>query len=138
MNKEVLNFIEQFLGGQYASKHDRELLVDKFTAGYCYYFAHILQTAFERGIVCWAAPLNHFVWKDSLDGQAYDINGCFNPKERGAMYLIPENFAEAVLSEYKHVGQAPAVSKEQIIDVVKHYCKAYDKAYQLEIEDYLV
>lgn len=53
-----------------------EVATRVFTAGYCFYFAHMLQVAFNRGRVVFAAPLSHIIWEDD-NGCAYDFYGIF-------------------------------------------------------------
>lgn len=134
---EVLEFIKQFLGGQYASLHDRNLLRHKFIEGYCYYFAKMLENAFGRGIVCWAAPAYHFVWQDLKDGQCYDIDGIFDIKAHNIYYLIPEDFVGSMLPEYKHVKSEPGITKEQMVQIIKEYCAKTNQEYRSSIEEYL-
>lgn len=70
-NEEVLDFIDNFLGGR---SERMDWLTDVFTHGYCYYFAHMLKTAFSRGQVCFLLNTPHVIWKDQ-NGCAYDIHG---------------------------------------------------------------
>ena len=65
---------------------DMNIMYNTFRAGYCYFFAHMLQDAFQRGTVCLAAPFSHWVWED-VDKQLYDIEGLYQGE---AMYFIPE------------------------------------------------
>lgn len=136
IKNEVINFIETFLGGQYATVHDRQLLQQKFEKGYCYYFAKMLETAFNRGKVCWVAPLYHFVWQD-VDGQCYDVNGLFNAKQQHVYYFVPETFAQPILSEYKHVCSTSGASKQQMVKIIKQYCMESGQTYIDSVQDYL-
>ena len=72
---------------------------DTFRAGYCYYFANMLQLAFNRGCICWTAPLGHMVWVD-VNGIAYDIEGVY---DGNADYLIPIEYMGGTISSFKHV-----------------------------------
>lgn len=77
---EVEKFILKFRGDTEDRISDDKrdeiinLTVNKYTNGYCYYFAKILQAAFQRGDVVILAPHSHLVWRD-VDGKLYDING---------------------------------------------------------------
>ena len=56
---------------------------------YCWYFAHILQLAFERGRVYYVHDEHYFVWRDDdFNGiMLYDINGVYHTHK----ILIPED-----------------------------------------------
>lgn len=77
---EVEKFILKFRGDteDHISDDKRDevvnFTVNKYTNRYCYYFAKILQGAFQRGDVVILAPYSHLVWRD-VDGKLYDING---------------------------------------------------------------
>ena len=136
MNK-VEKFIDEFLGGTFADKRNKEYLITKFTNGYCYYFACMLQCAFKRGEVCWAAPNNHFVWKD-IDGTAYDINYKYDIKKNKTFYLIPEWYLGKFLKQFLHTEKLESTPKNEIIDVIKDYCKSEQISYDEHIEDWIV
>ena len=70
-DKDVIAFIANF---RYANGSDCETIYDLFASGYCYYFAKMLQNAFNRGEICWHRNHSHIVWVDST-GIAYDIGG---------------------------------------------------------------
>ena len=79
---EVEDFIAEFRGDNLdLPEEDKELIVqhmiNKYTRGYCYYLAKILQSAFQRGDVVILAPFSHVVWRDT-DGELYDIWGKMN------------------------------------------------------------
>ena len=86
---------------------DKKSIRNQFMDGYCYYFAHILKTAFNRGDVCWVIGDSHIVWVDT-DGIAYDADGEFN-KYNGSINdfynksLIPENIITPYMKTFKHV-----------------------------------
>lgn len=101
----VLKFIFDFLNMQYAPHDTRrsDTIVDgiytQFANGYCYYFAQMLQTAFHRGEICWAAPFGHIVWLDD-NNVAYDISGC-NDSE--CQYYIPVFMLGDMLKDFLHI-----------------------------------
>lgn len=107
-NKDVMNFIEEFYNrcGE-NTEADKKSIRNQFMIGYCYYFAQILKSAFNRGDVCLVVGDSHIVWLDT-DGIAYDADGVFN-KYNGSMEdfynksLIPENLISSYMKTFKHV-----------------------------------
>lgn len=108
-NKNVMQFIEDFydrLGEN--NESDKKSIRNQFMVGYCYYFAQILKSAFNRGNVCWVVGESHIVWVDT-DGIAYDADGVFN-KYDGSIdnwyngSLIPENLIAPYMKTFKHVS----------------------------------
>lgn len=83
---EVEKFILKFRGDTEDRISDDKrdeiitLTMNKYTNGYCYYFAKILQAAFQRGDVVILAPHSHLVWRD-VDGKMYDITGEVNERD---------------------------------------------------------
>lgn len=117
----VLNFINRFstffnLWECEKSEEFRKL----FRMGYCWHFAKMLQTTFNRGTVCVAFPLGHFVWLDS-DGTAYDIDG-FDISEH--YYYIPEEYLGDELINFKHIPgkRIPDATKEDLLKIAREYC----------------
>lgn len=102
---EVLEFIADFLYMYGYSKV--EFLQNLFTKGYCYYFANMLQTAFNRGTICYAYPYDHIVWYDN--GVAYDITGIYDKY----LHLIDINEAPDILTDYKHLRNQQSTLSEQ-------------------------
>lgn len=76
-NEQVVTFIANIL---YDKRNEQDTIRSFFRAGYCYYFANLLKTAFGRGIICQAEPFGYMVWVDE-DGCAYDVNGPYDLKE---------------------------------------------------------
>lgn len=95
----VLIFINKFYNHNGNSEEAQEILRRQFHAGYCYYFAHILKTAFNRGEVCWCSGLGHMVWVDT-DGTPYDIEGINNSE---CEYYIPEKYLGDYIEDFKHI-----------------------------------
>ena len=145
---EPEHFINDFMGGSLGDYNNQEYLREKFRCGYCYYFAHMLKTAFGRGTVCWTAPLGHFVWVD--DGankyetnydkiKTYDIEGKYNVKEHDVLYLIPEEFLNEHIKDFLHTpdsNKSKGATKIDLIKIVKNYCKSCQENYYEEIENY--
>lgn len=95
-DKVVLEFIDKFLFHEGAG--NSEVIRHLFHAGYCLYFAIMLQSAFLRGHICLAYPYGHIVWVDT-NGIAYDIEGvCTDYKE-----LIPIRYLEETIEDFMHV-----------------------------------
>ena len=145
---EPEHFINTFMGGDLGHPDEQESLREKFRCGYCYYFAHMLQTAFNRGTVCWAAPFGHFVWVDEdADKYAtdydkikvYDIEGKYNPKDHDTFYLIPEKYLGEHVRDFLHTPESrkfKGSSKTDLINIIKNYCNDSQEEYFDEIEDY--
>jgi hypothetical protein len=107
-----------------------------FRAGYCWHFSHMLQNTFGRGTVCLAAPFSHFVWKDE-DGQVYDCEGVYYGE---AFYFIPETYIpEAYVQGFKHIpgDDGTYVSKDDLIQLMKDFCKRTGAEYNQRVEHYL-
>lgn len=97
-DEEVLMFIADFV--LHNPKLDSEDLSSLFTAGYCYYFAHMLKIAFNRGEVCLCAPYSHFVWLDDTNNIAYDIQGVYDGE---AEVFIPYTAMGDMVKDFTHV-----------------------------------
>ena len=142
---EVEDFINRFMVG---SDEQQEHLRSKFRAGYCYYFAHMLQLAFSRGLICWTAPFGHFVWLDTqvpydkvtIDlvrkSKAYDIEGLYRIEDVETFYLIPEQFLGDHVKDFLHTieGDKHHATKDECIAIVKDYCNKTGEKYDDHIE----
>lgn len=109
---QVLQFIADM---KFRCGNENASIIEKlFSAGYCWYFAHILKLAFERGQVCYAYYENHFVWLDGIsevDDVAYDIHGvnkCWG-------HLIPEELLGNGIWDFKHVANMQSGMEDQEI-----------------------
>lgn len=113
-NDTVLKFIWDFRSMQKNEKAE-EMLWNQFECGYCYYFAHMLQAAFCRGEVCWAAPYGHIVWVDEND-IPYDISGVCESETDD---FIPEYMMGDSVYDFKHIdGIAPDTTEQEIAKMV--------------------
>lgn len=75
----------------------------------------MLQLAFQRGEICWAAPFGHIVWVDNND-VAYDISGC---NESECQYYIPICMLGDMVKDFTHVpGDAYNASEQEIASVI--------------------
>lgn len=104
-DKDVLQFIYDFNNMQYNPSDEKksaiiiEGIYNQFANGYCYYFASMLKTAFNRGEICIAAPLGHIVWVDE-NNVPYDICGC---NESECDYYIPVFMLGDMIKDFKHI-----------------------------------
>lgn len=121
--EDIITFIADFLlhGGPENSECIRSL----FRAGYCYYFAHMLKTAFLRGEVCWAAPFGHIVWVDT-DGTPYDIEGLYFGE---ATDFVPEAYLENAVLDFKRIETLKHdTSESEIKEILEKYRAERKKA----------
>lgn len=120
-NKQVLKFIAEFMykgTPDVSLEQSAETIYDTFAAGYCYYFAHMLELAFNRGKVCWAAPFGHFVWVD-IDNTPYDISGVYDGE---AETFIPERYLGDAVKDFKHVpDDAYNATDKEIAQIMERY-----------------
>lgn len=118
---EVLDFIKTFMQHSAKTTKEQEVLRHTFRAGYCYYFAGILKSAFERGKICWAAPYSHIVWMDD-NGCPYDIEGVC-PCDTA--YYIPVQYMGKYLQGFMNTKQnVPYIDWDNIIKIIRDYEKA--------------
>lgn len=114
--KSIKEFIEDFLTRQNNyittdNNHAEEIIRHQFRAGYCYYFAKMLQIAYPNGRVCLAYPFGHFVYE--YENKYYDIEG--ENKGDDVEYFIPESFIPAnMLGDFLHNGTEHNTSKEEL------------------------
>ena len=105
-----------------------------YEAGYCWHFAHMLLSVFERGKVCWAAPFSHYCFVDE-DGIAYDGGGRYCGE---AVYLIPEEDCPGCVDGFRHIkGEGGIDSKTELLLIIKRYCKKAKLSYDLKVESFL-
>lgn len=91
-----------------------------FKEGYCYYFAQMLQTAFHRGNLYYAHPLDHIIWLDATRALAYDIDGVNQDWE----YLIPVKLLGDYVIDFLHIpgrqSEDPAGFDRYIQELLEH------------------
>lgn len=92
-DKKVLSYIETFVEHSNVSS-----TINLFSNGYCYAFAHILQSTFNKGTVCWVAPFSHMIWL--YKNVPYDINGVYDGE---STMFIPESFLHSRINGFKHI-----------------------------------
>lgn len=132
---EVEEFIVEFLYKQ-NNDHAAVILHDQFRSGYCYHFAYMLRDTFHRGVVCWAAPFGHIVWKD-INGKYYDVEGELTDSE--AFYFIPVWYLGEHVRDFLHINTDghPGATKQDIINIMKRYCHDNNIEYDETAEKYL-
>lgn len=72
-----------------------------FSAGYCYYFARMLQDAFG-GDLYWHKGHSHIVWGDGENPIYYDIYGVFYDYEEGD--IVDYRLLGETLESFRHRG----------------------------------
>ena len=97
---DVIEFISNI--NYHSGTLGAETIHDLFRAGYCYWFAHMLMSAFNRGHLCLTYPLGHIVWED-VDGKAYDIEGVYRLEDTECEMLIPVKFLGGIVFDFMHV-----------------------------------
>ncbi len=123
---EVLEFIWNFLHFQGISATD--VIHHQFRNGYCWHFAHILKSTFQRGTVCWAAPFGHFVWRDESE-VPYDIEGVYLGE---AEEFIPEEYLGRHIQDFLRIpGEISNTSEEEIRKIIENYRKNIDSAHKI-------
>jgi hypothetical protein len=98
-NLQVLKFIANFLYSHALNCSYVEAMRRQFMAGYCYYFAHILNLAFKQGTVCRCGTIGHFVCE--IDGIYYDIQGVNTSKCE--CYIPESDLPEYLIRDYLHI-----------------------------------
>lgn len=125
----VLDFIYRFRTYQNGLNNLAEsILTNQFMKGYCYHFAAILKSTFQRGEVCWMAPNGHMVWVDD-NHVAYDISGIvkINDKE-----LIPDYMIRNVLSKFTHIpGDLFEITDTDAENIVQEWKIVKDDSFSL-------
>lgn len=117
---EVIRFIDRFYVNAGDDVERREALRYQFRAGYCYYFAVILKTAFKRGEICWCAPFGHFCWVD-VNGYPYDCEGYYYGE---VDYLIPEHFLGEAIYDFLHTDKTFNASQDDINKIIQSYLES--------------
>lgn len=108
-NKQILEFIAgvRFQCSPACSTDTSvETIRYLFEAGYCYYFARMLEDAFPGGDVCLMYPFGHITYV--YDGIIYDIGGVSDAEYES---LIPIKYLGNTISIFKHNGDSD-VSRE--------------------------
>lgn len=121
INLKVIKFIDEITNFPDRDGESGEQIDHLFSAGYCYYFASMLKTAFG-GQLCWAQDRGHIVWADIQEGCtfdelqkacAYDISGIFDDYE----VLWPVSYLGDAVVDYLHNEQVFHIN-----DSFKNWC----------------
>jgi hypothetical protein len=142
-DNEVLNFIAQFFYTSAIRISQKcntnysdawEASNNFYRSGYCFHFANILKSVFQRGEIVWMAPFSHIAWEDT-DGIVYDCEGKYCGE---AFYAIPEKYCGESIMDFSHREGIPDRyrSKEELIEIVKYYCKETNTEYDSSIENW--
>lgn len=132
---DIEKFIERFVTWQGIDENQMEAIRARFMAGFCWHFAHMLQTTFDRGTVVWAAPFGHICFQDT-NGKVYDIEGRRDIKDDETYYYIPESYLKDMVNDFKHTDMSYDASAEELIDICKRYCQDTGVKYEPSIESY--
>lgn len=98
-DRTVITFIADI---RYDIRNSTDTIRSFYEAGYCYYFAHMLKDAFQRGHLCLTEPIGHIVWMDE-NGCAYDINGPYRPEEHDCERLLDIRFLGDLILDFMHI-----------------------------------
>lgn len=116
INLSVIRFIDEIANFPDRDGNTGEHIDHLFCAGYCYYFANMLKTAFG-GQMCWAQDRGHIVWVDLPEGAtfdelqnacAYDITGIYDDYP----FLWPISYLGNAVVDYMHNGQTFHLNQE--------------------------
>lgn len=99
-DEEVIKFIADIL---YYEDDKNNSIYNLFENGYCYYFAVMLKTAFNRGTVCWHRGYGHIVWVDDND-VAYDIGGVFYDYNKDDLLPVESSLGNMIV-DFMHNGK---------------------------------
>jgi hypothetical protein len=130
-SRTILQFIADFIYTHSMTYSHAELIRRQFHAGYCYQFAHMLQSTFKCGTVCVCGNIGHFVWCNVDEKYlyfnqsniiAYDIDGV---NETECEFYIPESFlSEKLINDFTHIPGRPSVStKDDIEQMIAEFRK---------------
>ena len=117
-NEQVIGFINEFLDTAGETAKEQDIVYTLFRSGYCFYFAHMLKAAFNRGRLCVAAPFGHIVWVDE-DEIPYDIGGVCDSNYE---FLIPIEELGDGIEDFMHVpGKTAYCNEEQVNAIMQKY-----------------
>lgn len=122
-DEKVLRFIYDIFHCHGSDSSNLEHLRLTFRAGYCYYFAVILNTAFGMGRedVYLTAPYGHFVWIDPKNKIPYDVEGVYDGE---CECFIPEHELRknGMINDFLHVSEKSyGAKKDEIEKLMRKY-----------------
>ena len=97
----IITFIADILfhgAGGVSVENSTETIRSLFEAGYCFYFAKMLEEAFPGGTICLCYDFGHVIYV--YDEVAYDICGVTDAEYK---YLIPLKVLGDNCKEFKHI-----------------------------------
>lgn len=116
INMNVIRFIDEVSSFPDRDGIPGEHIDHLFCAGYCYYFAHMLEMAFG-GKVCWIQDRGHIAWVDCdkdctleqlQNAIVYDITGIVDDYER----VWPIEYLGNTIVNYMHNGKELHLSQD--------------------------
>ncbi len=117
-DKRILQFITEFRLAGGLSETEEEAMRMAFRAGYCYYFAVMLKTAFPEGEICWTAPFGHIVFV--YQNIPYDIEGLYYGEEDEE--LIPIGWLKDGILDFMHIpGKEYNMTDQEIAKIICEY-----------------
>ena len=115
-DKKVIQFIADILfhgGNGIAAEDSIETTRCLFEAGYCYYFAKILEDAFPGGDICLCYPFSHIIYV--YEGIAYDIGGVSDAEKE--MYIPISELGDNI-NGFRHIpGLIDDTNKDKVYDI---------------------
>lgn len=112
-DETILRFIADIITHNGCSEDKTEDVHSLFAAGYCYYFALMLQDAFPGGTICWAAPFGHIVYQ--YHGLQYDIDGVYSGE---AKTFIPISRLGNAIDDFRHIpGKAYNATEQELAKI---------------------
>lgn len=123
---KVIEFISGVLfhGALRVTTNDSvETIRSLFEAGYCYYFAKMLEDAFPGGIACLCYPFGHVVYV--YEGVAYDIGGVTDAEYES---FIPLTWMRDGVNDFRHVpGIKCSLTADKLEDLAQKYKRSGQK-----------
>lgn len=118
-NKDILQFIAEIQYHSGTEEKETESIRMLFRAGYCYYFAMMLQDAFPGGTICWVAPFGHIVYQ--YHNIEYDIEGVYDGE---ADSFIPISMLGKTIDDYRHIpGREYNATEQELANIQLRYEK---------------
>lgn len=98
--RDVLEFISRAIYQPNSENLEYEHTIEHhYAAGYCYYFAVMLQLNFG-GAIKWLKNRSHIVWEDTFTHIVYDCHGVFD--DYGPEELVPVTLLGECIELFKH------------------------------------
>lgn len=109
----LLRFIAEIITHNGCANEKTEDIHSLFAAGYCYYFALMLQDAFPGGTICWAAPFGHIVYQ--YENINYDVDGVYSGE---ATSFIPISRLGSAIDDFRHIpGKTYNATEQELAQI---------------------